>query len=169
MTRDGGPPGEPRQATEHRVEVRIEGVPLAMLERAREHVDDLRRELALVAQSARTPGTDLPDRLVTLFAELEQEYAAVNEAADMQVEHASRSNAESVDLVLTVPVRAAGAAVRLDEALDEADRFCAEGEYLLSLVSPPDVLAFRKWYIGEFVRQIGRVQPPPGSGAERRA
>jgi hypothetical protein len=164
VTDDAGPAAGAQDATGHRVEVRIEGVPLAMLERAQEHVDDLRRELALIAQSSKTSSSELPERLVTLFAELEEEYAAVNEAADMQLEQATRSNAATVDLVLTVPAGAADAAVRLDDALDEADGFCADGEYLLSLVSPPDVLAFRKWYLGEFVRQVRRAAPPAPAG-----
>lgn len=136
------------------VEVRIEGLPLDLLARAEEHADDLRRELALVAQSSKTPRSQFPVRLVNLFAELEREYAAVGEAAESQLTSASVAGVGSVDLVLTVPRSAAGACVRLEETLDEADRYCADGSFLLNLVSPPDIVALRRWYLGEFIRQI---------------
>ncbi len=45
--------------------------------------------------------------------------------------------------------------------MDEADDYCRAGQHLLTLVTPPEALAFRRWYLGEFVRQIAGEQPRP--------
>ena len=141
------------------VEVRILGLPLDLVARSQEHVDDLRRELALISHRPATPGPELPARLLTLFDELEREYAAVGEATEVQLEQAQRSGAGTLDLALLVPADAGDACIRLGETLDQADRFCAEGGYLLNLVTPPDLVDFRDWYLSEFVRQISGEEP----------
>jgi len=142
-----------------KVEVRILGLPLELVARSQEHVDDLRRELALISHRPATPSPEFPARLLTLFDELEREYAAVGEATEVQMEQAQRSGAGTVDLALLVPADAGDACIRLGETLDQADRFCAEGGYLLNLVTPADLVDFRQWYLGEFVRQISGEEP----------
>ena len=48
--------------------------------------------------------------------------------------------------------------------LDEADVFCREGE-LLTLATPADEVAFRRWFLNEFVRQLRGEPPRRWSGA----
>ena len=52
----------------------------------------------------------------------------------------------------------------LGAIFDEADDYCRAGEHLLSLATPPEALAFRKWFINEFVAQIGGSAPVPWGG-----
>jgi hypothetical protein len=137
-----------------KIVVRVLGLPRELLARSQEHVDDLRREFALISHNTTTPRPEFPERLLTLFDELEREYAAVGEATEVQLEQAGSSGAGTIDLVLLVPTDAAEACIRLDETLDQADEYCAEGGYLLNLVTPPDLVDFRRSYLGEFVRQI---------------
>ena len=44
-------------------------------------------------------------------------------------------------------------ALRLDNLLDETDAYCSAGVELLSLEPTGEVVALRKWLIGELVRQ----------------
>jgi hypothetical protein len=43
--------------------------------------------------------------------------------------------------------------------LDEADDYCRQGRYLLTLVTSPDRMAYQHWIVGEFIRQP-RGEPP---------
>ncbi len=71
------------------------------------------------------------------------------------------------DLVFRVPPQAAEAATNLDAMLDEANTYCGAGTHLLTLATPPDLVRFRKWYLGEFVGQLaGR---PPIAWADHRS
>jgi anti-sigma B factor antagonist len=65
------------------------------------------------------------------------------------------------DLVYLVPPDAADAAEQLGAVLDEVDEHCRSGD-MLTLVTPPDVSAYQRWFLGEFVRQIrDGVAPTP--------
>lgn len=136
------------------VTVHLLGVPLSIWETANEHADGLLREFALVAASARGGESHPPRQLLDLVDELERDYAALTSEQQSQLVAAANEGLGTVDLEYRVPATFRSACVRLGEALDAADRYCQEGEFLLSLVTPPDALTFRRWYLGEFVRQI---------------
>ena len=53
------------------------------------------------------------------------------------------------------------AAAEFDALLDEADDYCRAGETLLTLATPAPALAFRRWFLGEFVRQAAGEPPRP--------
>jgi anti-anti-sigma factor len=62
-----------------------------------------------------------------------------------------------------VPAHAAVAAAELGAALDEVDDYCRNGD-LLTLVTPPEALSFRRWLLGEFIAQIRHgASPTPWS------
>jgi len=69
-----------------------------------------------------------------------------------------RGDAE-IDLAFRVPPDVGPDTRRFGDLLDEVDRYCAEGEHLLSLVTPPGPLRFRRWYLGEFLRQVDGGPP----------
>lgn len=140
--------------------VRILGMPLSVWAVAEEHADGLLREFALIAASeAKGRETHLPRQLLELVDELEADYAALTSDQRSQLVDAVERGADTIDLEYRVPAAVTEACVRLQQALDSSDRYCAEGEYLLSLATPPEALAFREWYLGEFIRQIAG-QPP---------
>jgi len=60
-----------------------------------------------------------------------------------------------------VPASAGAAAAALRDLMDEADEYCQQGEHLLTLTSPEDVTAFRRWFLDEFERQCGGADPVP--------
>ncbi|MDP9441273.1 MAG: hypothetical protein M3P34_03640 [Actinomycetota bacterium] len=51
--------------------------------------------------------------------------------------------------------------------LDEPDEFCRSGNQLLTLATPPELLAFRRWYLREFNAQLQGQPPLPWPEADR--
>ncbi len=148
------------------VDVHLLGVPLAIHQQATEHADDLQREFALLrVQQADEETADVPARLLQLMDSLEQQFSGFTDATQEELETAIDEGRESIDLVFRVPPAAKEAALQLDALLDEAEAFCRSGASLLTLATPPDALNYRKWYLGEFVRQAegGPATPWPGS------
>lgn len=144
------------------VGVRIIGLPLSIVAEAEEHVEGLLREFALIAASHASGGeAHVPGQLLDLVSELEGDYAEMTVRQQAQLAEARQDGLDSIDLVYDVPPSLADACIRLGDALDAADRFCREGRHLLSLATPPKPLAFRRWYLDEFVRQIEGKPPTP--------
>ena len=135
------------------------GVPVDLFLRSAQHADDVVRELWLMAlthgQSAHADYTRLAD----------EADACAGEGAELRnatVEHVLRARAagrKTVDLELVVPVATAQRTLDWDSLLDEMDNLCEQG-VLLSLSSAGEVQQFRRWYVGEIVRQIQHGQPP---------
>jgi anti-anti-sigma factor len=141
--------------------VTLVGMPLAVIRRAGQHGEALRRELALVAH-ARTPGF-APMRLYELGIELAPVYQGLNDGPDQRLQEALATTAEAIDLEYVVPDRAPGDLQRLNDLLEELDQYCVDRD-LLTLVTPPEALAFRRWWLGEMIEQArdGR-EPRPWS------
>ena len=145
-------------------EVRVQRFPLDVYQRATEAFEGLRREFTLVA--LRTPeAQDVPDRLLRLVEALTGEFAGFGEEAERARDEAIERGESAVDLVYHLPPAVADACVALSEMLDEADRFC-QGDLLLSLASTPEAVAFRRWYLGEFVAQLDGAPPLPWPEAD---
>lgn len=150
-------------------QVRALGFPLPLYLRAQEHADALVRELTLIAQARAGDAPDalggmqhdLPSRFVALVDELTHRYDGVATDAERERDAAIDRGEQSVDLTYTVPAEVAEACRHLEEVFDDADYYCRAGEHLLTLATPPDALAFRRWFLGEFVRQIGGGPPVP--------
>jgi anti-anti-sigma factor len=143
--------------TDELVVVELLGLPLAVLNRASDHNSTLVRELALV-HTADESGT-APARLLWLSQHLDQRYAAFNTAPRQRLQKAIEGDETHVDVHYEVPAHAAVAAAELSEALDEVDDYCRNGD-LLTLVTPPEALSFRRWLLGEFVSQIQDAAVP---------
>lgn len=153
---------EPRPLTEPTVRVSLIGIPVELHRRASEHQEALRRELAFIDWSARPDAA--PVRLQALAAELAGRFGRLTAAQHDQLTAAIESGTATLDLDYDLPATAADAAERLGAMLDEVDRFCAD-DALLSLVTPPPLLAYRQWFLAEFVDQVrdGRT-PSPWTG-----
>ncbi len=139
------------------VTVRLLDFPLAVHKRAQEHHEELIREFALLALSSE--GTDVPVRLRALVEKLTRQYGMSSEAANAVRDAAFDRGEQQVDLEYQVPRSIRAGAEALGALLDEADEYCRTGDRLLTLASPPEAVAFRKWYLAEFNRQLDG-QPP---------
>lgn len=139
--------------------------PVQLWMATREHTDELLREFTLVAGGREaTPDGDVPARLVSLVREVRQQYGAGSDERNAPLFEAAEAGVESLDLQMELPVQAATAAQRLNDMLDEADRFCAEGEHLLTLATPPRLVAFRRWYLTQMTTQLEGAPAEPWLG-----
>ncbi len=139
--------------------VELRHLPLAVLNRAQDHNLTLMRELALVHTA--DEGGIAPARLLWLSQTLDQQYADFNAEPRETLQRAIEGDNSHIDVHYQVPAHAAEAAAELGAALDEVDEYCQQGD-LLTLVTPPEALAFRRWLLGEFVAQIRqRSEPQP--------
>ena len=138
------------------------GFPLDVHVRAQEHADGLIREFSLIAQDrAAGNASDVPARLLSIVNELSAQYSGVSSEPEAKRDDAIERGQHQVDLHYRVPVSAASASTHLGKVFDEADDYCRAGRHLLSLATPPEALEFRRWFLGEFVNQIGGAPPTP--------
>lgn len=151
------------------LEIRIVGLPLGVYREAAEHHDELRREFAFIKER-QSDSTDVPHRLLTLIDELNARYGSFTAGPSTQLHAALTEGLEgTIDLVYRVPPQVRDGVAEFDRLLDEADRYCAAGDELLTLAAPPRALAFRRWFLGEFVRQVDGAPPTPWSEYELQA
>lgn len=148
------------------VEVHLLGLPVAVHQLATEHSDELRREFTLLGvQQADDATSDVPARLLDLIDRLDQELSDFTEAAAVQLEEAMEEGREHVDLVFRVPPQVKDAAQQLAAVLDEADTYCRSGESLLTLATPVEAVAYRRWYLEQLVTQADGAAPTPWPGS----
>lgn len=144
------------------IPVHILQLPVAMHAEAQEHGEALRREFRLIADQVRHhPGGSVPHRFVELMEALGVQYGGLNPESEDTLDEAIRVGAPSVDLTLRLPRAAAQACRDLAAILDDADAYCREGRLLLTLATPEPLVGYRRWYLDEFVRQLGGEPPRP--------
>jgi hypothetical protein len=163
---DGGVPQFEVGARPGLVEVHLVGLPIAAHQASTEHLDELRREFRLLeVQQADGDAPDVPSRLLKLVTLLEDRWASLVDSTGEDLEAAIDRGATTVDVAYRVPAGAKRAAEVLDALLDEADAYCRSGDTLLTLQASPEALAYRKWFLREFARQIDGQPPTPWSHA----
>jgi len=153
-------------------EVHLLEIPVPLWAKTQEQTDGLLREFALAADVTDEAARErhLPTRLTALIDELSSQFAGVSTEQEQRLYAAAAAGQPVIpDLVYVVPGAAAEASQALGELLDEADDFCREGAHLLTLAADPDVVAFRWWYLREFIAQIGGDEPTPWSAYAARA
>jgi anti-anti-sigma factor len=134
--------------------VQLLGLPVAVHRRAVQHDDTLRRELALVRAGQEA---EAGARLAALSQELQGRFQSFTTEQSAQLQAAGDD--ATIDLTFQLPVEAADGAERLGALLDEVDELCRSGE-LVTLVTPPEAVAYRRWFLGEFVRQLRDGEAP---------
>jgi hypothetical protein len=145
--------------------VQLVGLPVELWLRAREHAEELQREFALIAHGE---SDNLPARLVTVISELRTRFQAFTATIDSAIEEAAARGETRIDVAFDVPEAARDAADEAETLLDEADEYCRRGN-LLTLATPDDLLAFRRWYLDEFRAQIAGADPTPWDEWEGRS
>jgi hypothetical protein len=147
--------------TDGLVEVHVLGLPMDVFQQTSEHTDELLREFALIREweAEDNGGRHVPRRLLELVDRLGREFSGFTGQQEAQLKSAAQEGVASVDLVYRVPPAVRQACIELGAMLDEADEFCRQGRELLTLASRPRDVAFRNWFLGEFVRQIDGQSP----------
>ena len=148
------------------ITVRVLRMPMAVSARSTQHFEELMREFALITLDTERDreSTDstrpVPERLLDVVAELTNEFAAFTTAVTAQREEAAARGDSEIDLTYHMPPSTPEAVRQLDALLEEVDDFCRSGQHLITLATPPESLAFRRWYLHEFIAQMERDEPP---------
>jgi hypothetical protein len=145
----GGAEEDPSETLVH---FRWIGLPLVELDMTAQHYDAILREFHLVLEREPEARASVPGRLIGLMDELTQ-FGPLISSVEQDLERGRRSGAASIDVELGLPKEIGPLALRLDSLLDEADAYCAAGIELLSLEPTAEVVALRKWLIGELGHQ----------------
>jgi len=144
------------------VEVRLLQLPVALWERAQEHGDELIREFTLMAADGdRGAALEVPARLTGLIQQLTARYDGFTAEQEVELANAAAGGLQEIELTFQVPAAAAKAAADLGQLLDAADDYCRAGQHLLTLATPAQSVAFRRWYLDQFIGQIGGALPTP--------
>lgn len=137
------------------VDVHLLQLPVDVWSRTQEHTDELLREFALIAADPESAGA-VPARLTSLLEQLNQIYGGVGSEQENQLFAAAEAGEPVLeDLAFALPAAAAQACHVLATLLDEADAYCLAGQHLLTLATPPELVRFRRWYLEQFIAQIG--------------
>ena len=151
-------------STDGLVTIKLVELPVGIHAQASEHTDELMREFTFIrAQSVDPEGTTVPAKLLDLVDEVTGQFAGFTAGSQAELDGAVAEGKDSIDLEYVVPPEVAAACIRLGQLLDEADEYCREGEVLLTLATPDDLVAYRRWFLEEFVRQAGGEAPLPWS------
>lgn len=149
-------------------DVHLIELPVAVHARAQEHSAELMREMYLIAQGHRGNAEEpergqhpLPRRLMELIDALTNSYGGLTNEQNRQLGDAIDGGHDSIDLAYRVPTSVGTDVQRLGDMLDEADDYCRQGEHLLTLATPPDLLRYRRWYLHEFATQLAGNPPTP--------
>lgn len=150
------------------VTVRLLNLPLDLHVRSAEHSADLQREFVLIHERMQATGEppSVPHRFVELVDTLSARYADLGREQEEELEAAVARGERSIDLTFRVPAHTADAVGTIGELLDDADEYCRQGRHLLTLATPPDLIAYRRWYLDEFARQIAGEPPRPWPPAD---
>ena len=146
--------------------VQVLRLPMAVSARSSQHFDDLMREFALITldtdrdRETTDSQRPVPVRLLTLVAELTTEFAAFTTAVQAQREEAAARGDSEINLTYHMPPSTTDAVRQLETLLEEVDDFCRSGQHLITLATPPESLAFRRWYLRQFIEQMELGHPP---------
>lgn len=155
------PPTTAEPGRDDLVPMSLLGVPVTALLRASAAYEELFREFRLVVEREPAQRSDaIQVRLLALVDELGTRFAGFTAGAELDWQAAVRRGTPVVDLHYRLPREVGPVCARYDDLLDEADAFC-KAAALLTLAAPPDVVALRKWVLGEFAWQSRGAPPTP--------
>jgi PAS domain S-box-containing protein len=151
---------EPAEGDDEPVAVRLAGLPVRLFSATREHTAALLREFSLIAwQSPDTPAAE-----AAVSAELDAWLGAHTPAGEAELGRALARGDGTADVVVPAGRDAAAVCTALLTVLDRADERAREGE-LLSPPALPEVVACRRWYLGEVIAQLAGGSPTPWTSA----
>jgi anti-sigma regulatory factor (Ser/Thr protein kinase) len=133
--------------------VRLVDCPVALSLAQDDHLDELVRELQLVAPDIAEP------ELASVIRGLLDGQAQARHMGRRTAQDAAAEGRPVVTVEMVLPSPAAEQVEQLDAAVAAADALC-ERERLLTLASPPEVRALRAWMRDEVRDQIRTARPP---------
>jgi hypothetical protein len=139
--------------------VTMQGCPLELLHRARQHAEALLRELAFIVDGG-GDNTELPKRFLAVVKHVRDRAGGLNTGAERAIDEALARGDASIDFEVVMPTALGRGAPAFAALLDEIDAYCRSGD-LLTLETTGDVRAFQRWYLGEMASQLDGAGPTP--------
>lgn len=135
--------------------VRLDDVPVRLFLESQDHQHDLIKELKLVELGDRFDLTaaEVSRELATLIDSILARYADVRMVTRRQALAALERGEDRTALVVPVRPGMAEALKEWLQLLEQADRFCEQGE-LLTLAARGEVRALRRWYVEEITKRL---------------
>ena len=152
LSRVSGEPNRPIEKPDDIVHFSWCGLPLVQLDLTAEHYDSVLREFHLVLEREPEARAAVPGRLIALMDELTM-FGPLISSVEQDLDQGRLSGAAILDVGLELPREIGTFRAPPRQLLDETDAYCAAGVELLSLEPTSEVVALRKWLIGELVRQ----------------
>jgi len=121
------------------VAVHLLALPVPLAARSQQHFEELMREFLLIADGHQHGHSphEVPARLMNLVHTLVQQYGAVTGPAEE----------------------------RLADAIDRGDQVIED--HLLTLATPTDCVAYRRWYLGQVITQLQGAAPIPWTDSDQ--
>ena len=140
--------------------VRLVDVPVDLYRRARQHTDDVLRELVIIAGAEPSDGTRDGTADLARRADLHREgRLGLADAADATVDAAAERGEAYVSLSFAVGGAVADWSSAWPALLDEIDALCRNGT-MLAVPAGERLGAYLRWFCGEFVQQLRYGAPP---------
>lgn len=154
-------------ATDEVRRIELKRYPLRLAVRSRSHFDELMREFQLLDIGRRSGVGEerpVPQRLIELVDQFTQQFANRIEAIEAERAAAIARGETVMDLAYDAPVAAKDGIRQLMSLIEECDVYCRSDQYLLTLATPPEIVEFRRWNVGEVLKQIDGEPPTPWAG-----
>jgi anti-sigma regulatory factor (Ser/Thr protein kinase) len=136
--------------------VRLQGCPVQLSLRQDRHLDELVRELQLIAADRDNPRSrELAAQLQGLLSGP----AHARHTGRRTAEQAAAEGKSHIDIDMAMPRELSSAVQALHVAVKAADTLCEEMR-LLTLASPPELRALRAWMTDQLVTQIDHGDEP---------
>lgn len=147
-------PVDPEDAHSGAVVVRLVGVPTRLVLTSAANLDDIVREFRVAEPGQNTMHGDLAGLAESFLSMTTGVRQPFREAALAAIEDRRRL----IDVAVAVRHGAVGVLRTFRDVVDQIVRYCQQGE-LLSVAPPPEITAFRRWYVDEIERQVEGSQP----------
>ena len=134
-------------------DVALVDLPVSQFLQMQDQHDAMLREFALIALRADEMEASTPRRLIALANEMQERYGDAAEPFRDAVTAAAESGEVVTTLELSIPFSTLRWTEDFLLLFEEGDEYCAKG-HLLTPPSPPEVVSFRRWLVGELIRQI---------------
>ena len=126
-------------------------LPVRIWAQAQEITDSLLREFTLISLGGDLQSHEVPARLLALIDLLTTRFQGVATEQELALRDAADSGLMVIeDLRYDVPEEVSEGVQALGALLDEADVYCEQGQHLLTLAAPPEVVRFRRWFLAQF-------------------
>lgn len=134
-------------------DIALVDVPVGRFLQMQQQHDAMLREFTLIAMGPAPTASAAPRRLLGLAEEMQARYGDAGPPFRDAVAAAEARG----DVVATIAMQIPFSTLRWCEdfllLFEEGDDYCRQG-HLLTPPSPPEVAEFRRWLVGELIRQI---------------